>query len=101
MPHLSPMQDNDKLTRLSVIDKENMVKQLIIWGQRKETRKTTKDASATGKRIRPKWNEPGVQCNMVSIIALLELNFFFHFVGPKVEFYLNKALYGHDYLSNG
>ena len=54
MPHLSPMQDNDKLTRLSVIDKENMVMQLIIWGQRKETRKTTKDASATGKRIRPK-----------------------------------------------
>ena len=33
----------------------------------------------------------GVHCNLFSVITLLELGFKFHFVGSKVEFYLNKT----------
>lgn len=44
---------------------------------------------------------PGVQCNLFLVIAMLELGFSFYFDGPKLDFYLKKALYRHAFISNG
>ena len=43
---------------------------------------------------------PGVQCNLFSVLTMLRLGFGFCFVGPQLDFYLNKTLYGHGYSSN-
>lgn len=44
---------------------------------------------------------PCVQCNLFPVIYMLELGFTFHFDDPQLDFYLDKTLYGHDFLSNG
>ena len=43
---------------------------------------------------------PGVQCNMFSVLTTLRLRFSFQFDGLQLDFYLNKTLYGHGFLSN-
>ena len=43
---------------------------------------------------------PIVQCNLFSVLTMLRLGFSFHFDGLQLDFYLNKTLYGHGYLSN-
>lgn len=43
---------------------------------------------------------PGVQCNLFLVLTMLRLGFSFHFDGSQLDFYLNKTLYGHGYLSN-
>ena len=42
----------------------------------------------------------GVQCNLFLVLTMLRLGFSFRFNGPQLDFYLNKTLYGHGYLSN-
>ena len=42
----------------------------------------------------------GVQCNLFSVLTMLRLGFSFRFDGLQLDFYLNKTLYGHGYLSN-
>ena len=41
-----------------------------------------------------------VQCNLFSVLTILRLGFSFRFNDPQLDFYLNKTLYGHGYLSN-
>ena len=41
-----------------------------------------------------------VHYNLLSIVTLPELDFKFHFIGLKVEFYLNKAYMDKVFLSN-
>ena len=43
---------------------------------------------------------PSVQCNLFSVLTTLRLRFSFQFDGLQLDFYLNKTLYGHGFLSN-
>ena len=46
------------------------------------------------------FHAPGVQCNLFSVFTMLRLGFSFCFDGSQLDFYLNKTLCGHGYLSN-
>lgn len=44
---------------------------------------------------------PTIRCNLLSILALINLGFFFSFKNNVLSIYLDKTFYGHGYLKGG
>ena len=46
------------------------------------------------------FHAPTVRCNLLSILALMNLGFFFSFKNNGLSIYLDKTFYGHGYLKD-
>ena len=51
-------------------------------------------------KIRTVLHAPTIQCNLLSILALVELSFSFPFEKNNLSVYLGKTAYGHGSLKN-